>query len=79
MNNIALGRYLPLNSIVHKLDPRFKIMAMLFLLTAVFIPAGFYGYTFLALLIGSTVLLSKLSFKFILKAMKPMMLLIFQF
>lgn len=76
MNNIALGRYMPLNSIMHKLDPRYKIMAMLFLLTAIFIPAGFYGYTFLAFLISSTVLLSKLSFKFILKAMKPMMLML---
>ena len=29
MNNIALGRYLPLNSIVHKMDPRYKLVAML--------------------------------------------------
>lgn len=76
MTNIALGRYMPLNSIVHKLDPRYKILAMLVLLTAVFIPAGFYGYIFLTILIGSTVLLSKLSFKFIIKAMKPMMLML---
>jgi energy-coupling factor transport system permease protein len=76
MNNIALGRYIPMNSIVHKLDPRYKIMAMLFLLTAIFIPAGFYGYGFLAMFVVSIVLISKLSFKFIIKAMKPMMLML---
>ncbi len=76
MNNIALGRYLPLDSIIHKLDPRFKIIGMLLLLTAIFIPAGFYGYAFLSIVIGSVVLLSKLSFKFIIKAMKPMMLML---
>ena len=40
MSNIALGRYLPLDSIVHKLDPRYKIIGMLKLLTAIFNPAG---------------------------------------
>ncbi len=77
MSNIALGRYLPLDSIVHKLDPRYKIIGMLILLTAIFIPAGFYGYGFLALVIGSVVMLSKLRFKFIVTAMKPMMLMLF--
>lgn len=76
MNNIALGRYLPLNSVVHKLDPRFKIIGMLILLVAIFLPAGFYGYGFLTLFIGSVVMISKLSFKFIIKAMKPMMLML---
>lgn len=76
MNNIALGRYIPMDSIVHRFDPRVKILAMLLLLTAVFIPAGFIGYAFLGVFIGSVVLLSKLNFKFIIRAMKPMMLML---
>lgn len=76
MNNIALGRYIPMDSIVHKFDPRIKILAMLLLLTAVFIPAGFLGYGLLTIFIGSIVLLSKLNFKFIIKAMRPMMLML---
>jgi energy-coupling factor transport system permease protein len=44
MNNIALGRYLPLNTFTHHLDPRYKIMGMLFLMVTVFMPAGFIGY-----------------------------------
>ena len=35
MNNIALGRYLPLDSIIHRMDPR----AMLITMIAIFIPA----------------------------------------
>ncbi len=76
MNNIALGRYIPMNSVVHKFDPRAKILGMLILLTAIFIPAGFYGYAFLAVFVVSVVMISKLSFKFITKAMKPMMLML---
>ena len=32
MNNIALGRYMPLDSVVHKMDPRSKICIMLLLM-----------------------------------------------
>jgi energy-coupling factor transport system permease protein len=73
MSNIALGRYIPLNSIVHKLDPRMKIIAMFFLLVAVFIPAGYYGYGVLGLFIVAVLLIAKLKLNFIFRAMKPMM------
>ena len=43
MNNIALGRYLPLTSIIHNMDPRAKIGAMLLMMVAIFIPAGYTG------------------------------------
>jgi len=45
MNNIALGRYLPLTSIIHNMDPRAKIGAMLLMMVAIFIPAGHSGST----------------------------------
>ena len=35
MNNFALGKYLPLNSPIHRMDPRAKIMAMLIVLIAI--------------------------------------------
>lgn len=38
MNNIALGRYLPLDSAVNRMDPRAKIMIMLFLMIAILFP-----------------------------------------
>ena len=60
MNNIALGRYMPLNSVVHKMDPRAKIMILLFLMIAVFIPAGAWGYVLLSLFILVALFLSKL-------------------
>ena len=43
MNNVALGQYMPLDSVVHKMDPRSKIMIMLFLMVAIFIPAEVLG------------------------------------
>ena len=50
MNNVALGQYMPLDSVVHKMDPRSKIMIMLFLMVAIFIPAGALGMWLLVFL-----------------------------
>ncbi|MDL2276307.1 energy-coupling factor transporter transmembrane protein EcfT [Breznakia sp. OttesenSCG-928-G09] len=73
MGDMVLGRYLPLDSILHRMDPRAKIICMLFLLIAIFIPAGYLGYVILGGLVISLILLSKLKITYILKAMKPMM------
>ena len=37
MNNITLGKYVPYDSFVHRLDPRFKIFAMILLMVSVFL------------------------------------------
>ncbi|MGI6607893.1 MAG: energy-coupling factor transporter transmembrane component T family protein [Erysipelotrichaceae bacterium] len=71
MNNIALGKYIPLNSFVHKLDPRTKIVAMMILLVTIFIPAGFIGYGIIGVFLIMALFLSKLSFSFIWKSFKP--------
>ena len=44
MGNITLGSYIPLDSPIHKMDPRAKIGAMIITLIAIFIPAGWIGY-----------------------------------
>lgn len=36
MDNMILGRYIPGNSIVHRLDPRSKLVAMILLILIVF-------------------------------------------
>lgn len=73
MGNFVLGKYLPYDSIIHKMDPRAKILAMLLVLISIFIPAGYLGYAVLAVVIVSTVLTAKLSLKFVWKSMKPML------
>lgn len=73
MNNIALGRYIPLNSPIHKLDPRIKIMSMIFLMASIFVVDSLPGHLFMYAILIAAILMSKLTFKFILKSMKPMM------
>ena len=47
MDSMIIGRYLPLNSFIHKRDPRLKIGLLLLFLIAVFFDAGFIGYDFI--------------------------------
>src|SRR5690554_2941355 len=75
MRNIALGRYLPLDSFIHKLDPRIKILSMIFFMVSVFLVGGdqpflAYGVLFVVLLVS--ILSAKLTIGYVLKAMKPM-------
>lgn len=72
MNNIALGRYLPMDSLVNRMDPRAKIAILLFLMIAIFIPAGFWGYVPIVVFIVLALILSKLKLSFALRSLKPM-------
>lgn len=74
MNNMMLGRYLPIDSFIHKLDPRLKIGSLLLLLIAVFFDAGFIGYGILGVFVIIMALLSKIKVSQIIKAVKPMLI-----
>lgn len=73
MNNLVFGKYIPIDSIIHRLDPRAKIVALFVMIIAIFIPKSWWAYLFLAIILLAVVLLAKLKLKFIFKAFKPMM------
>lgn len=73
MGNFTLGRYLPLDSPIHKMDPRAKIGAMIIVLVSIFFPSGWPGYAILFVIFSAVIIVAKLSFRFIWKSMKPML------
>lgn len=73
LRDITIGQYVDTGSIIHKLDPRTKILllaAYLVLIFMVFSPAAY-----IVLFIGTAIVikLSKVSLKFILRGLKPML------
>lgn len=74
MASITLGRYMPYDSVIHRMDPRAKILAMLILLISIFFPSGWIGYGITFLVVTVVILLGKLSFKYVWLSMKPMLL-----
>lgn len=77
MNNIALGRYIPLNSPIHRLDPRAKIISLILVMIAIFIPTGYIGYGIIGFFVIITVLLANLKLNFLWRSLKPMMFMLF--
>ena len=73
MKNIVLGRYIPLDSVMHKMDPRAKILAMLAMLVAIFVDTGYIGYAIIGIVVLLAVFMAKLKLDFIWKALKPML------
>ena len=72
MNSFTLGRYIPIDSFMHKFDPRAKILALFLMMISIFMPAGFIGYIGIVFVIGLGIYASKLNLKFFWNAMKPM-------
>ena len=76
MNNIVFGKYIPMDTLIHRLDPRAKLIAMFVIMIAIFIPAGFESYLLLGTVILAAILLAKMPIKFVLKAFKPMIFMV---
>ena len=84
LNNITLGQYYPVDSSVHRMDPRIKLILTIAYIVAVFLVkshieyASFIGLTSFigyAILLGWIILVSRLSgvpFRLVLKGLKPL-------
>ncbi|MBQ3865718.1 MAG: energy-coupling factor transporter transmembrane protein EcfT [Clostridia bacterium] len=73
LKDITLGQYFPGESILHRLDPRFKILSMFVFVVLVFFARTAPSFIYLlALLVGLTAI-SGIRFKAILKGLKPIL------
>lgn len=77
MNNITLGRYVPYDSFLHRMDPRNKIFCLIALMVAVFISYSTWELTFIigGILASFTILLlliSHISFKQLFGSLKAL-------
>lgn len=73
LSEITLGQYFPGNSIIHRLDPRFKIICIILYITALFCADSYVAFAAVALSSFAIVLLSGLSLRTIFKSIKPVM------
>ncbi|MFC6207764.1 MULTISPECIES: energy-coupling factor transporter transmembrane component T family protein [Levilactobacillus] len=76
MSNFIFGRYLPLNSVVHRLDPRAKLMLSFFYIVLVFMANNLVTYGILIVFTLAAIFASKISLGFFLKGIRPLLWLI---
>ena len=72
LTNITLGQYYPVDSPIHRLDPRIKLILSVVLIVAVFLAQGFFGYVLLLVYILLTAKLANVPFRMLFRGLKPL-------
>ncbi len=76
LKDITLGQYFPGNTVVHRLDPRTKLIWLVVYIVALFQAKGWIGYTLVFSATAVCMLLSHIAPKHIFKGLKPMLFII---
>lgn len=76
MNKLILGRYIPGDSFVHRLDPRAKLIASFYFIGIIFICNNFYSFGLMFLFTLLAIRLSQINMRFFLRGVKPLVWLI---
>lgn len=73
MTSITLGQYFPGNSLLHRLDPRFKIVLAILYITASFLCKNIWSFVALALSAVVLVLVSRIPVSIVLRGLRPIL------
>ena len=76
IRDITIGQYYPSNSLIHKLDPRVKLFATMIYIIALFSFKGIVGLTLITAFLITVIKLSKVPFKFMVKGLKAIVMLL---
>ena len=76
MDKLIFGRYIPGDSIIHKLDPRAKLMGSMYFIGIIFLANNWQTYTLLLLFTMLVIYLSKIKLSFFINGVKPLIWLI---
>ena len=76
VREITIGQYYDEESLIHRLDPRVKLVATLLYIVAIFVVDNIVRYAFAALFLIICVMCSHVPFRYILKGLKPVMVIL---
>ncbi|MDZ7697828.1 MAG: hypothetical protein U5R49_13200 [Deltaproteobacteria bacterium] len=67
-----MGHYIPRNTLIHRLDPRIKLLSVI-LMSLMVLKGGFFTQFVLTLFLVTLMTLSRLTFRHMLSAVRPML------
>lgn len=76
IRDITIGQYYPAKSILHRLDPRVKLVSTLLYLVSLFLFRSIAGYLVATLFLIGIIRLSRVPFGYIVKGLKPVIMLL---
>ena len=76
LRDITLGQYYPTDSVLHRLDPRVKLLGTLIFLISLFLFQNLTGYIVATVFLVSMILLSKVPISFMVRGLKAVVILL---
>ena len=76
LKDITLGQYFPGNSVIHRLDPRTKLILLVVYIVALFLAKSWITYGILFLVLAAVIKASTIPVKSIVKGMKPLVMIL---
>ena len=76
LKDITLGQYFPGNSVVHRLDPRTKLILLVVYIVALFMATNWVSYAVMAAFLVIVVKISTIPPKSIIRGMKPLLMIL---
>ena len=76
LKDITLGQYFPGNSVIHRLDPRTKLIMLVVYIVALFMATNWVSYALMAAFLVAVVKISTIPPKSIVRGMKPLVMIL---
>ena len=76
LKDVTLGQFFPGSSIVHRLDPRCKLLLTIVYIAALFTAESYVSYAVMLVITGVCIALSRIQLKVILRGLKPLWVII---
>jgi energy-coupling factor transport system permease protein len=76
LKDITLGQFFPGNTLVHRLDPRIKLILTVAYITALFLARGVFGYALMLIFLLICLSISRIKPKAVLKGLRPIFFII---
>lgn len=76
IRDITLGQYYPVDSCIHRLDPRTKLFGTMVFIISLFLADSVWGYVLATLVLAAVIRCSRVPFKFMVKGLKAVVFLL---
>ena len=76
LKDITLGQYFPGNSVIHRLDPRTKLIMLVVYIVALFMAQSWVSYALMFVFLAVTIKISTIPAKSIVRGMKPLVMIL---
>lgn len=72
MRGMTLGQFYPADSVLHRMDPRFKIICSIAYIVASFLCKNFFSFVLLVVSAAALILLSRIPLRVVLRSVRPL-------